>query len=88
VTDKQALGFNRCRMIKAENRELYDNTARTLREAAMLLLLRRTLTDVVTFCALENIRVTDNPPESPGTETGVRKLACKLKKGGEGSITV
>jgi hypothetical protein len=47
----------------------------------MLLLLRRTLTDAVTFCALENIRGTDdNPPESPGTAIGVRKLACKLKK--------
>jgi len=63
-------------MIKAENSEVY-NTARAMRQAAMLLLLRRTLTDAVTFCAFENIRGTDdNPPESPG----VRKLACKLKK--------
>ena len=52
-----------------------------MREAEMLLLLRRTLTDTVTFCALENIRGTDdNPPESLGTATGVRKLVCKLKK--------
>jgi hypothetical protein len=64
-------------MIKAENREL-DNTARGMREAAMLLLLRSTLTDDVTFCAFENIRGTDdNPPELPGTAIGVRKFACK-----------
>ena len=63
-------------MIKTENIELYDNTVRKMREAEMLLLLRRTLTDAVTFCALENIRGTDdNHPESPGIAIGVRKLA-------------
>jgi len=68
-------------MIKAENIELYNNTARALREDAMLLLLRRTLTDAVTFCAFENIRCTDdNLPESSGTAICVRKLVCKFKK--------
>jgi hypothetical protein len=54
-----------------------------MREATMLPLLRRMLTDAVTFCAFENNRGTDdNPTVSPGTAIGVRKFDCKFKKKG------
>ena len=36
--------------------ELHNKATRTMRDAAMLLLLRRLLRGTVTFCAIENIR--------------------------------
>jgi hypothetical protein len=60
-------------MIKVEISELYDNDARTTREAAMmLLLLRRTLTDCMTFCAFDNIRVPTTTRQSPRVQLLLR----------------
>jgi hypothetical protein len=43
-------------VIDTEKNELHNIATRTMREAAMLLLLRRLLRDAVTFCAFQKIR--------------------------------
>jgi hypothetical protein len=43
-------------MVKTENREPHNKATRTMRNAAMLLLLREPLMDAPTFCAFKMIR--------------------------------
>jgi hypothetical protein len=43
-------------MSNADNSELHNKAAKTMTDAAMLLLLRTLPTDAVTFCAFEKIR--------------------------------
>jgi hypothetical protein len=47
--------FSRCKIINAEKREINNKTARTVTDALMLLLLRRSLRDVFSFCIVYNI---------------------------------
>jgi hypothetical protein len=44
-------------MINTDSSELHSKPTRKMRDAAMLLLLRRPLRDAVTFCAFEKIGV-------------------------------
>jgi hypothetical protein len=43
-------------MVKIENKEPYNIATRTMRDAAMLLLMREPLMDAATFCAYKKIR--------------------------------
>jgi hypothetical protein len=43
-------------MVKIENRDPHNIATRTMRDAAMLLLMREPLMDAATFCAYKMIR--------------------------------
>jgi hypothetical protein len=52
---KYAFRFSRCKIINAEKREINNKTTGTVTDALMLLLLRKSLRDVFSFCAVYNI---------------------------------
>jgi hypothetical protein len=52
---KYSFIFSPCKIINPEKREIHNKTARTVTDALMLLLLRRSLRDVFSFCAVYNI---------------------------------
>lgn len=52
---KYSFTFSRCKIINTEKREMHNKTARTVTDALMPLLLRRSLRDVFSFCAVYNI---------------------------------
>ena len=47
--------FSRCKIINFEKPEIHNKTATTVTDPLMPLLLRRSLTDVFSFCAVCNI---------------------------------
>jgi len=52
---KYSFTFSRCKIINAEKLEIHNKIARTVTDALMPLLLRISLRDVFSFCAVYNI---------------------------------
>jgi hypothetical protein len=60
-------------MFNTQKSELREEATRTVREAVILPLLRRSLKDAVTVCALKKMGTRGNQEEAPGRTIALRE---------------